>query len=85
MSFDALARDGQGTENLRLLCRFGNGQEGVMGRQKIVLVNYSTHKIMTSDKSINLYDQSEAFQLVRGRLACLPPQTKQDKQREARR
>ena len=29
--------------------------------------------------------QSEAFQLVRGRLACLPPQTKQDKQREARR
>ena len=44
MSFDALARDGQGTENLRLLCRFGNGQEGVMGRQKIVLGNYSTHK-----------------------------------------
>ena len=43
MSFDALARDGQGTENLRLLCRFGNGQEGVMGRQKIVLENYSTH------------------------------------------
>ena len=30
-------------------------------------------------------DQSEAFQLVRGRLACLPPQTRQDKQREARR
>ena len=52
---------------------------------KIILENYSTHKIMTSDKSINLYNQSEAFQLVRGRLACLPPQTKQDKQREARR
>lgn len=32
-----------------------------------------------------LLPQSEAFQLVRGRLACLPPQTKQDKQREARR
>ena len=37
--------------------------------------------------TLNIFfsDQSEAFQLVRGRLACLPPQTRQDKQREARR
>ena len=55
------------------------------GDKRLFLKIIQQHKNMTSDKSINLYDQSEAFQLVRGRLACLPPQTKQDKQREARR